>query len=253
MNNNDFLKFPTERIDDLICKGLKIIQDEESYCFSIDAVLLANFIKAGKKDKIIDLGTGSGVIPLLLSAKTEAAEIVGIEIQKAAAERASRSVFMNGQENKIKIIHGNLKNAPEIFGKESFSVVVTNPPYMKMDEGKISPYKEIAISRHEVLVTLSEVIETAIKLLCFKGKFYMVYRTLRLTDAIYQLKEHNLEPKLLRFIHPRSNEGSNLFLIMAQKGGGPGLKVLPPLVVYDEGHNYTKEILNIYFGEKSEK
>ncbi|AYO29225.1 methyltransferase domain-containing protein [Biomaibacter acetigenes] len=246
-NVEAYLKSPTERVDDLLCNGLKIIQDKNSYCFSIDAVLLSNFVRAGKKDRIIDLGTGSGVIPLLLSAKTEAPKIVGIEMLEEVAERAERSVLMNNLKGRVKIICGDLKEAPRIFGRESFTVVVTNPPYMRMDEGKISPKKDIAIARHEVAATLEDVVNAAAGLLTFGGKFYMVYRTWRLTDAIFELKNRALEPKLLRFIQPRAADPPNLFLVLAQKGAGSGLKILPPLVVYNDDGNYTEEINRIYF------
>ncbi|HHW02572.1 MAG TPA: tRNA1(Val) (adenine(37)-N6)-methyltransferase [Thermoanaerobacterales bacterium] len=245
-----YLKSPTERVDDLLCKGLKIIQDSKSYCFAIDAVLLANFVKAGKKDRIIDLGTGSGVIPILLSAKTEAPEIVGIEVVEEVAERAQRSIMMNNLEVRVKIIDGDLKDAPRIFGRESFSVVVTNPPYMRMNEGKISPNKDIAVARHEVAATLEDVVNAGAGLLTFGGKFYMVYRTWRLSDAIFELKKRSLEPKLLRFIQPRAADPPNLFLLMAQKGGGPGLKMLPPIVIYKDDGSYTEEIHKIYFEDK---
>lgn len=243
-----FLKSPTERVDDLLCKGLKIIQDEDSYCFAIDAVLLSNFVKAGRKDRIMDLGTGSGVIPLLLSAKTEAQEIVGIEIAEEAAERARRSVEMNDLGDRVKIICGDLREAPRIFGRESFTVVAANPPYMRVNEGKISPRRDMALARHEVAATLADVIGSAAALLCFKGRFYMVYRAWRMADAVFELRKNSLEPKLMRYIQPKASEGPNLFLLMAQKGGGPGLRILPPLVVYNDDGSYTDEIRRIYFG-----
>lgn len=241
-----FLK-PKEVIDDLMCRGLKIIQHEDSYRFAIDAVLLSNFVKAGKRDRVIDLGTGSGVIPLLLSAKTEAREIVGLEIVKEVYERAKRCVKMNGLEQRISIVHGDLKHATRIFDRESFSVVVTNPPYMTLKEGKISPNKHIAIARHEVAATLRDVVKASRALLKFGGRFFMVYRTVRITDVLYTLREQGLEPKLIRFIHPREKEGPNLFLLMAQKGGGPGVNILSPLVVYNDDGSYTDEINQIYF------
>lgn len=243
-----FLKSPTERVDDLLCKDLKIIQDNNSYCFAIDAVLLSNFVRAGEKDRIIDLGTGSGVIPILLSAKTEARDIVGIEILEEAAERARRSVEMNSLGDRVKIICGDLKEAARIFGRESFTVVVTNPPYMKVNEGKISSKRDLALARHEVAATLPDVIGSAAALLGFKGRFYMVYRTWRMADAIFELRKNSLEPKLMRYIQPKACEGPNLFLLMAQKGGGPGLRILSPLVVYNEDGSYTDEINRIYFG-----
>jgi len=243
----DFLQ-PKETIEDLICKDLKIIQHEDSYRFSIDAVLLSNFVKANYKDSIIDLGTGSGVIPILLSAKTNAKKIVGLEIVREVYDRANRSVKLNGLESKIEIVHGDLRNALDIFDRESFSVVVTNPPYMTLKEGKISPNEHIAIARHEVAATLEDVVKTSRALLSFGGRFYMVYRTLRITDALYTLRKFGLEPKTLRLIHPRSKKAPNLFLVMAQKGGRSGVKMLSPLVVYNDDGSYTEEIDKIYFG-----
>ncbi len=245
----EYIRYPTEMIDDLLCKDLKIIQDEKSYRFAIDAVLLANFVKAGKKDRVIDLGTGSGVIPLLVSAKTEAKQIVGLEILEDVAERAKRSVEMNDLQQRIKIVCGDLKDAAEIFGRESFSVVVTNPPYMTINEGKISPDTKIAIARHEVAATLEDIIKSASSLLTFGGRFYMVYRTFRMAEAFWVLKKHGIEPKILRIIQPREKEEANLFMLMAKKGGKTGLTVMPPLVVYNDNDTgeYTKEIMSIYF------
>lgn len=247
-----FLKYPDEHIDDLLCRGLKIIQHQSSYRFAIDAVLLANFVKAGENDRIIDLGTGSGVIAILLSAKTNAKEIVGIEIASGVFDRAVRSVQMNKLQEQVKIVHGDMNQASKIFGRDSFSVVVTNPPYMTLKEGKISPNPHIALARHEVKTTLKDVINTAWELLKFGGRFYMVYRTVRLPDAIYELKAKNLEPKLLRFVHPRVNKSPNLFLVMAKKGASSGLKILPPLVVYNSDGTYTDEINKMYFGKQQE-
>jgi tRNA1Val (adenine37-N6)-methyltransferase len=244
-----FLKYPGEHIDDLLCKGLKIIQHQNSYRFAIDAVLLANFVKAGKRDRIMDLGTGSGVIALLLSAKTDAKEIIGIELVEAAFDRAVRSVKMNKLKERVRIVHSNLNEAVNIFGRQSFSVVVTNPPYMTVKEGKISPNPDIALAKHEVAATLQDVVKAAWELLTFGGRFYMVYRTVRLADAIYEMKARGLEPKILRFIQPRAGDSPNIVLVMAKKGAGPGLKILPPLVVYDKDGSYTDEIKEIYFGK----
>ena len=160
-----FLKSPSEHIDDLLCQGLKIIQDDNSYRFAIDSVLLANFVKAGRRDRVIDLGTGSGVIALLLSVKTDAREIVGLEIVSDVFHRAVRSVEMNKLQDQVKIINGDIKNAVNIFGRESFSVVVTNPPYMTLKEGKISSNTDLAVARHEVEATLQDVVKAASGLL----------------------------------------------------------------------------------------
>lgn len=249
----EFLKYPGERIDDLLCDNLKIIQQDGAYKFAIDSVLLANFIKAGKNDRVIDLGTGSGVIPILLYAKTCAKEIIGIEIDEMAFDRASRSVKMNGLEDRVKIICEDLKKAPEIFGRGSFSVVSANPPYMTLNEGKISPNQSIAMARHEVAATLEDVVSTASNLLTFGGRFYIVYRTVRLSDAICEMRNFGLEPKIIRFVHPKPNESPNLFLAIAKKGASAGLKVFPPLVVYNPDGSYTDEIIKIYFENHKER
>lgn len=246
----EYLKYPGEHIDDLLCDNLKIIQQDGAYKFAIDSVLLANFIKAGKNDRVIDLGTGSGVIPILLCAKTCAKEIIGIEIDEAACGRAKRSIKMNGLEDRVKILCADLKKAPEIFGSESFTVVSANPPYMTVGEGKISPNQSIAIARHEIAASLRDVISTASNLLTFSGKFYMVYRTVRLVDAICSMRNFRLEPKLMRFVHPKFSESPNLFLVMAKKGASSGLKMLPPLLVYNADGSYTDEIIKIYFGNQ---
>lgn len=238
---------PGEKTEDLMCKGLVIIQHEDSFKFAIDSVLLSNFVKAKSKDRIIDLGTGSGVIPLLLSAKTNAHELVGVELLYTVAERANRSVKLNKLEGKIKIVNCDLKKTPEIFGKQSFSVVVTNPPYMTVNEGKISPNKVKAYARHEIAATLEDIVRTSEKLLNFGGKFYMVYRSARLADAIFMLKKYKLEPKLLRFIQPGRDKGPNLFLLMARKGAGNGIKIEKPLIIYEDSGDYTEEIKHIYF------
>lgn len=238
---------PGEKIEDLMCKGLKIIQHEDSFKFAIDSVLLSNFVRAKTKDHIIDLGTGSGVIPLLLSVKTPAHRLVGVELVPTVAKRANKSVKLNNLEDKIKIVNCDLKKTPEIFGKQSFSVVVTNPPYMTVDEGKISPNKIKAYARHEIAATLEDIVSTSDKLLNFGGRFYMVYRAARLADAIFMLKKYRLEPKLLRFIQPRKDKGPNLFLVMAKKGAGNGLKIEKPLIIYEDSGDYTEEIKHIYF------
>lgn len=244
---------PGEKIEDLLCNGLKIIQHKDSFRFAIDSVLLANFVKAGPKDSVIDLGTGSGVILILLSAKTCAKKFYGIELLPEIAERAVRSVKLNNLQDKIQIINDDLKRAPEIFPTHSFSVVVTNPPYMTVDEGKISPNKEKAYARHEIAVTLEDIVKTSEKLLKFGGRFYMVYRTVRLADAIFMLKKYHLEPKLLRMIQPSEDKEPNLFLIMAKKGAGVGLKIQKSLVVYQKNGDYTDEIKQIYFTDSMEE
>jgi tRNA1Val (adenine37-N6)-methyltransferase len=239
--------YPGESMEDLMCQGLRIIQHKSSYRFAIDAVVLANFVKAGPRDTVVDLGTGSGVIPLLLSAKTSASRIVGIEIVESIADRAKRSVALNNLDHRINIVCGDIKNAPQILGRESFTTVVTNPPYMKADEGKVSPNVEMAFARHEIGTTLTDVVQAAASLLCFGGRFFMVYRTVRLVDAICSLREYHLEPKIIRFIQSNLTKPPKLFLVMAKKRGSPGLKISPTLVLYDSFGNYTEEVTKMYF------
>ncbi|HBM79423.1 MAG TPA: SAM-dependent methyltransferase, partial [Clostridiaceae bacterium] len=223
-----------ERIDDLECKGLKIIQAKDGFCFGIDAVLLANFAVVKRGQRIIDLGTGTGVIPILLSGKTEASEIVGIEIQEDMAEMAQRSVMLNGLADKVKIINEDLKNAVNIFGKESFSIVITNPPYKHFGSGIINPFDKLAISRHEIKCTLEDVISVSAMLLKNNGHFYMVHRPERIVDIIYLMRNNKIEPKSIRFVQPYDDKKPNLMLIDGLKNGKPFLKFLDPLIIYDK-------------------
>lgn len=237
-----------EVIDD-IGHGLKIIQRQKGFKFGIDAVLLSHFVTIKKHDKIVDLGTGSGIIPLLLygiyGGKNNL-NITGIEIQKIYAEMAQRSIKMNSLEQHIKVIHADLKDAPNILGYESFDVVITNPPYRKASIGKISPCDERAIARHELLCSLEDIITTSFKLLKYGGRFAMVHLPERLSEIIFLLKKYALEPKRMRLVYPDDRSPSNLLLIECVKGGKPQLNILPPLIVYRHDGNYTDEILNIY-------
>lgn len=235
-----------EIIDD-IGYGLKIIQRQKGFKFGIDAVLLSHFTTIKKQDKIVDLGTGSGIIPLLLYGIHHGdITITGIEIQKVYAEMAQRSVKLNGLEGHIRIINADLKDAPDMLGCENFDVVVTNPPYRKASVGKVSPSDERAIARHELLCSLEDVIKASARLLKYSGRFAMVHLPERLPEIIFLLKKYRLEPKRLRLVYPYSQSPPNLLLIECVKGGKPQLNILPPLIVYrDDGH-YTDEILNIY-------
>jgi len=240
-----------ERIDDLECNGLKIIQNPEYYCFSIDAVLLANFAGDMKVDTVIDLGTGTGVIPLLLSAKTRVKKIIGVEIQKPLSDMAERSVKLNGLENRISICNMDLKEAPLNFGPESFDAVITNPPYIEKGTGFINKTSSKAIAKHEIKCSLDDVLAAAYKLLKLKGSFYMIHRASRLSEVIAKMKTYKIEPKVLRTIQPAPDKNANLFLVKGTKGGGYGIEVMPPLVVYEKNGQYTKELLQIYGKEES--
>lgn len=235
-----------ERLDDLQKSNLFIIQDTSKFCFGMDAVLLSGFAKANSKDKVIDLGTGNGIIPLLLSAKTNATKIVGLEIQSEVASLAKRNVDLNELENKIEIVEGNIKDAASIFGKGSFQVVTSNPPYMVGTHGIKSEDEPRMIARHELLCSLEDVISSASKLLVPQGHFYMVHRPFRLAEIIAKMKMYNLEPKRMRLVYPFIDKEPNMLLIEGVKGGNERITIEKPLIVYKDKDVYTDEIYEIY-------
>ena len=236
-----------ERIDDLEYKGLKIIQNKEGFCFGIDSVLISDYAKRIKKNStIVDLGTGTGIISILLSKKQENLKIYGIEIQKDVAEMAERSVKLNRLEDSIKIINDNLKNLENYFSMNSVDAIVTNPPYKKNNTGlKSDDYRNL-VSRHEIECTLEDIINVSKKVLKDKGELYMINRAERLVDIIYLLRKNKIEPKEIRFVHSKENEPPTLVLIRAVKNAGEFLKIEKPLIIYDNEGNYTEEILEIY-------
>ena len=236
-----------ERIDDLEYKGLKIIQNTEGFCFGIDAVLLSDFAKEIRnKAKVLDLGTGTGILSILLSAKTNLEKIYGIEIQEEVADMAKRSVELNKLENKIEIINKNIKELEEIFEKNSFDSIVTNPPYKKIETGKTNEKQNKFISRHEVTASLEDFIKVSFDLLKDKGSLFMVHRPERLAEIIYLLKKNKLEPKKIRFVHSNYEQEPKLVLIKAVKNAKEFLTVEKPLIIYKEDGEYTDEILEIY-------
>ena len=235
-----------ERIDDLQLKGLKLIQNPKWFCFGIDAVLLSDFAKVKKKDIVADLGTGNGIIPLLMYGKYEPARIVGVEIQSEVAQMALRSVQMNGLSERIEIFNGDIKDCCQHIGTGCFDAVVSNPPYKKGDTGLVSPEDQKAISRSEILIKLEELVYTAARLLKTGGKFYMIHRPERLKDIIIELDRHKLTVKRIRFVHPKANKSPNMLLVEAVKAGGEFLKIEEPLYVYNEDGSYTDEIDRIY-------
>ena len=238
-----------EKIDDLQCKGLKIIQKNKAFRFGLDAVLLANFADIKKGNSVIDMGTGTGIISILLAGKSEAGFIVGLEIQEEIAEMADRSIKMNGLEDKVKIVCGDIKESVRLFGTSCFDVVVSNPPYMNQGGGIINMSDTKAIARHEILCSLEDVIKSASKLLVPRGHFAMVHRPDRLADIIWLMRKYSIEPKYIRFVHPSPYKKPNLILIKGSKQGRPQLKMMAPLYVYDEDGNYSKEINEIYSRE----
>ena len=235
-----------ERLDDLDCKGYKIIQHKGRFCFGMDAVLLSDFADATEGQNVIDLGTGTGIIPILMEAKTKGRHFTGLEIQAESADMARRSIRYNGLEDKIDIVDGDIKEASLLFKKASFDVVTSNPPYMNNNHGLKNPELPKAIARHEVMCTLEDVVREAALLLKPGGKFYMVHRPHRLIEIIMTLKEYRLEPKRIRFVHPFVDREANMVLIEAARGGKTMVKVERPLIVYKDVGVYTEEILNIY-------
>ena len=235
-----------EQIVDLERNGYKIIQNRERFCFGMDAVLLTGFAKVGKGERALDLGTGTGIIPILLEAKTEGQDFEALEIQPESAEMARRSVMLNNLQERIKIVDGDIKEASKIFGVASFNVVTTNPPYMTENHGVKNPDEPKAIARHEIKCNLEDVIRESAKLLKPKGRFYMVHRPFRLAEIMNVLTKYRLEPKRMQLVYPYIDREPNMVLIEALKGGNSRVTVEPPLIVYKEPGVYTENILKIY-------
>lgn len=242
----DLLLKENERVDDLQRNHYRIIQDPNRFCFGMDAVLLSGFARAEEGDQVLDLGTGTGIIPLLLEAKTKASHLTGLEIQAESADMASRSVRLNGLEDKITIVNGDIKEAVCLFGAASFDVVTCNPPYMTEHHGLTNSKAPKAIARHELLCTLEDVISQGAKLLKPGGNFFMVHRPFRLTDIMVLLREYKLEPKRMKLVYSFVDKEPNMVLIEANRGGKPRMTVEKPLIVYKEPGVYTDEIYDIY-------
>ena len=236
-----------ERIDDLEFKGLKIIQNKKGFCFGIDSILLSDFAKEIKKDSnVLDLGTGTGIISILLCAKTELGKIVGIEIQEQVYNMAKKSIELNNLEGRFEIINEDIKKIRKIFPPNSFDAIVTNPPYKKENTGLKNENIIQSISRHEVMCNIEDIAKTASSLLKNNCSLYMVHRPDRLVDIIEALRKYKLEPKKIRYVYPKLEKEPNLILIKATKGGREFLKVEKPLIVYNKEGSYTEEILQIY-------
>lgn len=235
-----------ERLDDLQYKGLKLIQKKDGFRFGADAVLLADFADVRKGDRVIDLGSGTGIISVLLSAKKGPGMVTALEIQPEISEMAARSIELNGLNGSVRAVCGDIREAVKLFGASVFDAVVTNPPYMSREGGLLNPSDTKAVSRHEILCTLEDVIAAGGRLLAPGGRFSMVHRPERLADIICLMRTNAVEPKYLRFVHPSPGKKPNLILINGTRNGRPMLKVLEPLYVYDAYGNYTEEINRIY-------
>lgn len=235
-----------ERLDDLQIKDLFLIQHPEKFCFGMDAVLLSHFVQIPENGLALDLGTGTGILPILLSAKQDAARIDALEIQTESVDMAGRSVLMNGLSGKIKITEGDIKTASSLFQKGSYDAVFSNPPYMNENHGLKNPELPKAIARHEILCTLEDVVREASLLLKPKKSFFMIHRPHRLVEIFEVFRKHHLEPKRMCMVHPYLHKEPNMVLIEGTKDGNPMLKTEPPIIVYQGKGEYTEQILEIY-------
>lgn len=235
-----------ERIDELQRNGYRIIQDKGRFCFGMDAVLLSGFAHVKSGESVLDLGTGTGIIPILLEAKSEGKYFCGLEIQEDSADMARRSVALNHLEEKIEIVTGDIKDASKIFGASSFDVITTNPPYMIGQHGLKNPDEAKAIARHEILCTLEDVIRETACILKPRGRFFMVHRPFRLSEIFCCMTRYGIEPKRMKLVYPFIDKEPNMVLIEGMRGGNPRMTVEKPLIVYKEQGVYTDEIYDIY-------
>lgn len=235
-----------ERIDDLQRNGYQIIQNPQKFCFGMDAVLLSGFVRVKPGASVLDLGTGTGIIPILIEAKTQAAKICAIEIQEESADMARRSVMLNHLEKKIDIVTGDLREADRFFDAASFDVITCNPPYMIGQHGLTNPDAPKAIARHEILCTLEDVVRTAARLLKTGGNFCMVHRPFRLPEIMTVMVKYRLEPKRMRLVYPYADQEPNMVLIEGCRGGRPRMTVEKPLIIFREPNVYTDEVRDTY-------
>lgn len=240
-----------ERIDKIGFGGFELIQDVKEFCYGIDAVLLADFAASvsRKNKRIFDLGTGTGIIPLILSHKLPNCHVTGVEIQEASAKRAKRNICFNGLEDRIDILNCDIINMPKSY-REAADVVVSNPPYMEKGGAIVSTGDAKAIARHETTAGLKDFFEAASKLLGKGGEFFMVHRPARLSDIFCYSREAGFEAKTMRLVSPKEGAAPNIVLMHFVKGAGKELKVLKALNVYEEDGRYTEEIMRIYERDK---
>ena len=242
---------PGERLDDLQ-NGYEIIQNPNKFCFGADAVLLSWFARAQDSDRILDMGCGTGIIPLLLRARNKGNHVVGLEIQPDCAQMARRSVVHNHLEKEITIVTGDIKEASAIFGGASFDVITCNPPYMIYHHGLTNARMEKAVARHEILCTLEDVIRQAANLLRSRGRFYMIHRPFRLGEILPRMVQYGLEPKRMRLVHPYVDKEPNMVLLEGISGGNPRMTVEKPFILYKKPGVYTQEALDVYYGGKGD-
>lgn len=238
--------YPDERIDELQRNGYCIIQNPKRFCFGMDAVLLSGFAKVKSGERVLDLGTGTGILPILLEAKTPGQHFTGLEIQPESADMARRSVELNHLESKIDIVTGDIKDASKRFGASSFDVITSNPPYMIISHGLKNRYDEKTIARHEVLCTLEDLIRESARILPPKGRLYLVHRPFRLTEILCTMTKYGIEPKRMQLVYPYVDREPNMVLLEGLRGGRPRMTVEKPLIIYEQPGKYRKEIHEIY-------
>ena len=234
-----------EHLDDLQ-NGFFIIQGQKSFRYGIDAVLLSGYAKVKPGERVLDLGTGTGILPILLASKTPGRSFTGLEIQKESADMARRSVALNHLNDRISIVQGDIREAVSIFGAASFDVAVSNPPYMIGRHGLTNPDPAVAIARHEILCSFRDIAEQTSRILTDRGRFYLIHRPFRLAEIMCTLKEYRLEPKRMRLVYPFADKEPNMVLLEACKNGNPRIRVEKPLIVYERHGVYTREIREIY-------
>ena len=236
---------PGERLDDLQLNNLHLIQDPDSFCFGVDAVLLSHFARVKKGEQVVDLGTGSGVIPILLAGRHPHCRITGVELQPEMAERAGRSVAMNGLSDRITILARDIRDIREVLAPASVDVVTSNPPYL-VPGGLVNPRETRAIARHEITLTLEQLMEQAAWLLKPGGRFYLIHRPHRLVDICVLGRQVQLEPKWMQLVHPYAHKPPAMVLMQLNRDGRPELKHHPPLVIRQEDGSYTPQLLDCY-------
>jgi len=242
---SDLLK-SGERLDDLNRNGYHVIQNPNKFCFGMDAVLLVGFVKVATGETVADLGTGNGIIPILLRGRTKGRHFTGLEINPYSTDMARRSVLLNHLEGDIEIINGDIKEAGSIFKDKKFDVVVSNPPYIPYKDGIISEERDIAIARHEILCTLEDVIREGANILANYGRYYMVHKPERLPEILNTFSKYKLEPKRLRFVHPYVHKEPTMVLVECHHARNPGIRVEPPLIIHQDKGIYTDEVTEMY-------
>ena len=245
MNNHAQWIQSGERVDDLQCHGLHLIQDPECFCFGVDAVLLSHFTRLKKGDQVVDLGTGTGIVPILLAGRNPHCRFTGVEIQETMADRAWRSVQMNGLQDRITIIHEDLRSIQSRLPAAEFQVVTSNPPYLPAGS-IVNPREEKAIARHEISLKLEDLMKQASYLLQPGGRFYLIHRPQRLADIMVLGRAYKLEPKWMQMVHAYAHKPPTMVLLQLSKNGRPELKMHPPMVIYNADGTYTPELLKCY-------